>query len=141
MELRPSKLRGRGGSLMSEQLTKVSLREKFDSFSETWSPKVVALVDEFAIKVVKIDGDFVWHRHEAADEVFFVISGGITMKYRLDGAEREVAFGPGELLRVPRGVEHMPVALPGTEIVLFERADLVNTGNVRNERTVDGVPI
>jgi mannose-6-phosphate isomerase-like protein (cupin superfamily) len=126
---------------MSEQLSKISLREKFDSFSETWSPKVVALVDDFAIKVVKIDGDFVWHQHDEADEVFFVMRGGITMKYRLDGSEREVTFGPGELLRVPRGVAHMPVALPGTEIVLFERADLVNTGEVRNERTVEAVRI
>ena len=126
---------------MPEQLSKVSLREKFDSFSETWSPKVVALVDEFAVKIVKIEGEFVWHRHDDADEVFFVIAGGITMKYRLDGAEREVAFGPGELLLVPRGVEHMPAALPGTEIVLFERADLVNTGDVRNERTAEAVQI
>lgn len=126
---------------MPDQLSKVSLREKFNSFSETWSPKVVALVDDFAVKVVKIEGEFVWHHHDDADEVFFVISGGIAMHYRLDGAEHEVVFGPGELLRVPRGVEHLPVALPGTEIVLFERADLVNTGNLRNERTAEAVVI
>ena len=126
---------------MPEELSKVSLREKFDSFSETWSPKVVALVDEFAVKIAKIEGEFVWHRHDDADEIFFVFKGGITMKYRLDGAERKVEFGPGELLRVPRGVEHMPVAMPGTELVLFERADVVNTGDIRNERTTEAVPI
>lgn len=126
---------------MPDQLAKVSLREKFDSFSETWSPKLVALVDEFAIKIVKIEGEFVWHHHDDADEVFYVVSGGIAMKYRLDGADHEVEFGPGELLLVPRGVEHLPVAQPGTEVVLFERADLVNTGNLRNDRTAEAVII
>jgi mannose-6-phosphate isomerase-like protein (cupin superfamily) len=117
-----------------ERLKKVSLREKFASFNELWQPKTVALVDDFAVKLVKIEGEFVWHRHADADEIFFVIAGGIRMQYRSDGEEYEEAFGPGELLRVPRGVEHLPVALPGTELVLFERADLVNIGDVENER-------
>ena len=98
-------------------------------------------VDEFAIKVVKLEGEFVWHQHADADEVFYVIAGGIRMKYRLGDSVQEVSFGPGELLRIPRGIEHLPIALPGTELVLFERADLVNTGNVRNERTIAAEPI
>jgi mannose-6-phosphate isomerase-like protein (cupin superfamily) len=124
-----------------ERLKKISLREKFASFEEHWKPKTVALVDDFAIKLVKLDGEFVWHHHAEADEIFFVVAGGIRMKYRSDGQELEEAFGPGELLRVPRGVEHMPIALPGTELILFERADLVNTGNVENERTIAPIVI
>jgi mannose-6-phosphate isomerase-like protein (cupin superfamily) len=122
-------------------LKKISLREKFASFEELWKPKTVARVDDFAIKLVKLDGEFVWHHHADADEIFFVVAGGIRMKYRSEGQELEEAFGPGELLRVPRGVEHMPIALPGTELILFERADLVNTGNVENERTIASSPI
>jgi mannose-6-phosphate isomerase-like protein (cupin superfamily) len=124
-----------------ERLEKVSLHEKFASFEELWQPKTVALVDDFAIKLVKLDGEFVWHHHADADEIFFVIAGGIRMKYRSEGQEREEAFGPGELLRVPRGVEHMPIARPGTQVILIERADLVNTGNLENERTIAPVPI
>jgi mannose-6-phosphate isomerase-like protein (cupin superfamily) len=118
-----------------DRLSKVSIREKFATFSDLWSPKTVALVDDFAIKLVKIDGEFVWHHHAEADEVFLAVTGRINMKYRLDNDEDEISFSPGELLRVPRGVEHLPVAVPGTEIVLFERADLLNTGNIENERT------
>jgi mannose-6-phosphate isomerase-like protein (cupin superfamily) len=125
-----------------ERLSKISLSEKFASFSERWAPKILTRVDDFAIKIVKLEGEFVWHSHADADEVFFVISGGIRMKYRMEGAEHEVAFGPGELLRVPRGVEHMPVAEDGTELILFERADLPNTGDLEeNERTAAPVPI
>ncbi len=118
-----------------DRLSKISLREKFAAFSDLWSPKTVAEVDDYAVKLVKIDGEFVWHHHAEADEIFLVIAGGIRMKYRLDTREDEVSFGPGEMLRVPRGVEHMPIAEPGTEVVLFERADLVNTGNAEGGRT------
>jgi mannose-6-phosphate isomerase-like protein (cupin superfamily) len=128
-----------GNGLSVEPLAKVSLCEKFAAFDDLWSPKTIAHVDDFAIKLAKIDGEFVWHHHADADEVFLVVSGRIVMKYRSedpgDDAVREVAFGAGELLRVPRGVEHLPVADPGTEVLLFERADVVNTGNVENERT------
>jgi mannose-6-phosphate isomerase-like protein (cupin superfamily) len=118
-----------------DRLSKISLREKFDAFDERWSPKTVADVDEFAVKLVKIDGEFVWHHHAEADEVFLIVTGGIRMKYRIDSREDEVSFGPGELLRIPRGIEHMPIADPGTEVVLFERADLMNTGNVKSAKT------
>jgi mannose-6-phosphate isomerase-like protein (cupin superfamily) len=119
---------------MMEPLRKVSLREKLDAFDDRWSPKTVARVNEFALKVVKIDGEFVWHHHDAEDEVFLIVTGSIAMHYLRDGIEEIVTFGPGELLCVPRGVEHKPVAEPGTEIVLFEREAMVNTGNVRDER-------
>lgn len=118
-----------------DRLSKISLRDKFAQISALWSPKTVAFVDDFAIKLVKIDGPFVWHHHAEADEVFMVVTGRIRMHYRLDGGEHEISFGPGELLRIPRGVEHLPIAEPGTEVVLFERADVVNTGNLTNDRT------
>jgi mannose-6-phosphate isomerase-like protein (cupin superfamily) len=133
--------RDRTKGTMVELLSKISLRDKFAAFDDLWSPKIVALVDDFAIKLVKIDGAFVWHQHADADEIFFVIAGGITLKYRVDGAEHEVSFGPGELLRVPRGVEHLPIALPGTEMMLIERSDLRNTGDAENERTAAAVRI
>ena len=119
---------------MMEPLRKVSLREKLDSFQDEWSPKVIARVNEFALKIVKVGGEFIWHHHDADDEVFLVISGGIAMHYLHDGVEAVERFGPGELLRVPRGIEHKPVADPGTEMVLFEREAVRNTGNVHDER-------
>ncbi len=117
---------------MAEELQKVSLRKKLDSFDQTWAPKIVARLNDFAVKLVKLHGDFIWHRHDEDDEVFIVLAGGITMHYRLDGVQRQVEFGPGELLVVPRGMEHKPSALPGTELMLVERAELLNTGNVRD---------
>jgi len=113
-----------------EPLRKVNIREKLDSFHETWKPKVLARVNEFAIKAVKIEGEFVWHHHDDGDEVFVVLRGCIDMRYVLNGRECVESFGEGELLRVPRGVEHKPVAAPGTEILLIEREDTVNTGNL-----------
>ena len=115
-------------------LRKVSLQEKFSAFDDMWSPKTLATVNDYAIKAVKIDGEFVWHQHADDDEIFLVLAGGITMYYRLNGIEEQVDFGPGELLRIPRGVEHKPIAKPGTEMLLFERADLLNTGNIRSDR-------
>jgi mannose-6-phosphate isomerase-like protein (cupin superfamily) len=117
---------------MGHYLQKISLREKLDSFDETWAPKIVARVNEFALKLVKLNGDFIWHHHDADDEAFIVLAGRISMHYRLDGEQKLVEFGPGELLVVPRGIEHKPSALPGTELLLVERAGLPNTGNERD---------
>jgi mannose-6-phosphate isomerase-like protein (cupin superfamily) len=113
-----------------EHLTKINIRAKLDAFDDTWQPKILARVNEFALKAVKLDGEFIWHHHDSDDEIFIVVRGRIDMHYRLDGAERVESFGPGELLMVPSGVEHMPVAETGTEVLLIERADLLNTGNV-----------
>jgi mannose-6-phosphate isomerase-like protein (cupin superfamily) len=114
-------------------LRKVSLNDAFASFDERWSPKILASVGEYAVKAVKIDGPFVWHEHAHDDEVFFVLRGGISMHYRRGEKEIVERFGPGELLHVPKGVMHCPVADEGTEILLFERESLVNTGNVLDE--------
>jgi mannose-6-phosphate isomerase-like protein (cupin superfamily) len=113
-------------------LKKVNIREKFESFDDTWAPKIIASVNEFAVKAVKLDGEFIWHHHDDEDEIFVVMRGRIDMHYRADGAELVESFGEGELLKVPRGIEHKPVAAAGTELLLIERADTPNTGNVED---------
>ena len=113
-------------------MEKVNLLEKFGSFQDHWSPKIAAELNDHAVKLVKLKGEFVWHHHEAEDELFLVVRGHLTIRFR----DRDVALGPNELLVVPRGVEHMPVAEEEVWIVLVEPAGTLNTGNVTSERTV-----
>ena len=112
---------------------KVSLAEKFALFSDHWSPKVVGELNGQHVKVVRLIGEFVWHHHDDEDELFLVHRGRLRMEFR-DGV---VEVLPGEFLIVPRGVEHRPVAAEEVEVVLFEPASTLNTGNLRNERTVE----
>ena len=114
-------------------LVKSALGRKFATFHEHWSPKVVGDVNDCAIKLVKLEGEFVWHHHEREDELFLVVKGRLRMELR-DGV---LELGPGELVIVPRGVEHRPVALEETHVLLVEPATTLNTGDVRNERTVE----
>ena len=113
-------------------MKKVNLADKFATFSEHWSPKIVGEVNDFAVKIVKIKGEFVWHHHDREDELFLVIRGRLRMRFR----DREEVIGPGEFIVVPHGIEHMPVADEETELGLIEPRETLNTGNVRNERTV-----
>ena len=110
---------------------KIVLAEKFAAFTETWAPRVVGELNGQQVKVARLEGEFVWHHHEHEDELFWVVGGRLTIELR-DGA---VDLGPGELCIVPRGVEHRPVAHGMVEVVLFEPASTLNTGNVRDERT------
>lgn len=112
---------------------KANLGEKFAAFRDHWSPKVIAELNGQQVKVVKLAGEFVWHRHEHEDEMFLVHRGRLRIEFR-DG---EVALGPGELVVIPRGVEHRPVAAEEVEVVLFEPASTLNTGDVRDARTVE----
>ncbi|HZT11405.1 MAG TPA: cupin domain-containing protein [Candidatus Baltobacteraceae bacterium] len=117
-------------------LQKVSLDEKFALFSETWSQKIVGELNDFYVKLARLEGEFVWHHHETEDELFLVLEGAISMHYlNDDGIERVERFGPGEFLIVPHGIEHKPVASPGTCVVLLEPKTTVNTGAEENERT------
>ena len=110
----------------------VNLEEKFARFSEHWSPKILARLNDYEVKAVKLQGEFVWHRHDETDELFLVTKGTLVIRFR----DRDVAIGPGELLVVPKGVEHMPVAEAECEVLLIEPAGMANTGNAGGARTV-----
>jgi mannose-6-phosphate isomerase-like protein (cupin superfamily) len=115
----------------------VNLARKFAAFEEQFSPRIVGELNHFHVKVVKVQGEFIWHHHEVEDEMFLVIKGELHMKLRsADGREREETVHPGEFIIVPHGVEHMPYTREETHIVLIEPATTLNTGNVQNERTV-----
>ena len=112
---------------------KVDLGAKLRLFSDHWSPKVVAELNGQQVRLAKIRGEFVWHHHEREDELFLVVAGRLRMRLR-DG-DRDL--GPGELIIVPRGTEHCPVALTDeVHVVLLEPKGTLNTGNVTDERTV-----
>ncbi len=118
----------------------VNLAEKFSRFSEAWSPRIAGEINDCYLKLVKLRGEFVWHHHEAEDELFLVVKGRLRMKYREQGRELEVAAAEGEFIIVPRGTEHMPVADEDVQVVLLEPKSTLNTGNVRNERTREKLP-
>ncbi len=103
----------------------VDIREKLSLFSEHWSPKVVARLNDYEVKVVKLKGEFVWHTHEDTDELFLVVEGDLTIQLR-DG---DVHLREGQLFVVPRGVEHCPVAEGEVAVMLIEPAGVVNTGD------------
>jgi len=110
----------------------VNLREKFQRFSDCWSPKIIGELNDSYVKAVKLKGEFVWHQHEREDELFLVVKGTLKMKFR----GREAIVREGEFLIVPRGVEHLPVADEETHVLLLEPKSTLNTGNLTNERTV-----
>lgn len=114
-------------------MDKVNLAEKLSLFSEYYRPKIVGQVNDCLIKLVKFKGEFVWHHHDVEDEMFYVVRGELTMKLR----DREVHLREGEFLIVPRGAEHKPVAEREVHVMLIEPASTLNTGNLRNDRTVE----
>lgn len=114
----------------------VNVADGFDSFEETWSPRLAAELNGQELKFAKLEGEFVWHHHDDADELFFVVEGTLRIELR-DGDGDDVHLDAGEFVVVPRGVEHRPVALPTADVLLFEPAETRNTGNVESERTAD----
>lgn len=111
---------------------KVNLAEAFASFSVYWSPRTAGELNGQVIKLVKFQGEFDWHHHEDEDEMFLVHRGRFVMEFR----DKQIEIGQGEYIIVPRGVEHRPVAEEEVEVILFEPAGTVNTGNVTSQRTV-----
>ena len=110
----------------------MNLAEKLSRFTQHWSPKIVGEVNESYVKLVKFKGEFVWHHHEREDELFLVVKGRFTIKVR----EKDIEVDEGEFIIIPRGVEHKPVAEEECCVLLLEPKTTLNTGNVRNERTV-----
>lgn len=106
-------------------MNKVNLAEKFALFSDHWSPKIVETVDDYDVKIVKVEGDFVWHKHDDADELFLVTKGTLDMDFR----DRRVVLQAGEMIVVPKGVEHKPHADRECEMLLLERKNMINTGD------------
>jgi mannose-6-phosphate isomerase-like protein (cupin superfamily) len=114
----------------SQQTQATSLGAAASALADTWSPRVAGQVNDVLVKVVRIEGELVWHNHPATDEAFLVLSGRLRLQVR-DGSpprRRTLDMAPGDFFVVPRGVEHCPVADPGTTIALLEAAGTVNTG-------------
>ena len=109
----------------------INLQDKFAKFSEQWSPRIVAQMNDYHFKVAKVQGEFVWHDHKETDEMFLVVKGYLEIHFR-DGV---VNLGEGEMFVVPKGVEHKPVAQVECHILLVEPAGTVNTGDVVDEKT------
>jgi mannose-6-phosphate isomerase-like protein (cupin superfamily) len=112
-------------------MDKINLLEKFGLFSEHWSPKIVGELNGQQVKLAKLKGEFIFHQHENEDELFLVIKGMLKIDFR----KKTVELNEGEILIVPRGVEHKPVAQEEVWVLLFEPASTLNTGNLVNERT------
>lgn len=116
-----------------EEIKTINVLEKLSLFSEYWSPKIVGELNGQQVKLAKLKGEFVWHKHNNEDELFFVINGILTIEFR----DKTVDINPGEFIIVPRGVEHKPVAKEEVSVMLFEPASTLNTGDSFNELTIE----
>jgi len=120
------------GTIM--ELKAINLHEKFKKFSDLWKPKIIAQLNDYQIKLVRVEGDFTWHDHKETDEMFLVIEGELRIDFR-DGS---VVLKSGELFVVPKGIEHKPFAERECRMLLIEPAGTVNTGDAGGERTAPG---
>jgi len=114
------------------KIKKINLTQKFKKVNEHWSPKVIAEMNNYQFKLAKVKDEFIWHKHEETDETFLVIKGQLTIQLR----EEKVFLDEGEMIVIPKGVEHKPIAKKECQIMLIEPKETVNTGNINNERTV-----
>ena len=116
-------------------MDKVNLTQKLSLFNDQWSPKIVGDLNESYIKVAKLKGEFVWHHHEKEDEMFFVIKGKLIIRFK----DRDIKIEEGEFLIIPKGVEHLPVAEEEVCVMLIEPKSTLNTGNIKDKRTVENL--
>lgn len=114
-------------------MSKVNLAQKFAQFSDFWNPRIAGELNGQQVKLVRFQGPFVWHHHDQEDELFYVVAGRFRMEFR----DRVEWIEQGEFIIVPRGVEHRPVAEAEVQVMLFEPRTTLNTGNIRNERTLE----
>jgi mannose-6-phosphate isomerase-like protein (cupin superfamily) len=110
----------------------VNIAEKFGKIGDYWSPRIMGELNDFAVKAVKLKGEFIWHHHDVEDELFLVVKGTLRMRFR----DHESLIREGEFIIVPHGVEHQPVAEEEVHLILLEPKTTLNTGNITNERTV-----
>jgi mannose-6-phosphate isomerase-like protein (cupin superfamily) len=121
-------------------MDKINVAQKLSTFKDHWSPKIVGQLNGQHVKLVKFQGEFVWHHHDAEDEMFLVVRGAFRMDYRDQvGVEKSMELSEGEFVIVPRGTEHRPVASEEVHVMLFEPAGTLNTGNVLDRLTVDNL--
>jgi mannose-6-phosphate isomerase-like protein (cupin superfamily) len=113
-------------------MEKINLGQKLSLIKDHWSPRIIGEVDDVHIKLVKFQGDFIWHHHEEEDEMFLVLDGTMVMKLK----GKDITLGEGECIIIPRGVEHMPVADEEVQVMLIEPKSTLNTGNIETEKTV-----
>ena len=112
-------------------MDKINLNQKFGLFHEYWSPKIVGELNDSYIKLAKLKGEFDWHHHDDEDELFFVVKGQLMIKFR----DKDIFMNEGELVVIPKGVDHLPVAAEEVQVMLIEPKDTLNTGNVVTEKT------
>ena len=112
-------------------MEKINIDNKLNLFQDHWNPRIIGELNGQHVKLAKLKGEFVWHSHEKEDELFYVLKGNLKMEFR----DRVEILRPGEMIIVPRGVEHKPVAEDEVHIILFEPASTINTGEIENERT------
>lgn len=121
-------------------LKAIDVAQKLAAFDEYWVPHVIAQLNSQAVKLVKFQGEFVWHSHDTEDELFFVLDGSFRMEIREGSTEYHVTLERGEMIVIPRGVEHRPVAKNEVAVMLFEPLTTVNTGDADDERRVTSLP-
>jgi mannose-6-phosphate isomerase-like protein (cupin superfamily) len=116
-----------------KRMNVVDLKEKFSLFNEFWSPKIAGELNGQYVKLAKLKGEFIWHHHEHEDELFMVVKGKLTIKLK----DQNIELYEGQFFIIPRGVEHLPVAEEECHVMLFEPKSVLNTGNKKNEKTVE----
>lgn len=109
----------------------INIAEKFNQFTDRWNPRVIGSLNGQEVKIAKVKGDFIWHHHENEDELFLVVNGTLGIEFR----DRTVELQPGEMIIVPKGMEHRPFAKEEAEIMMFEPSSTLNTGTIENEFT------
>ncbi len=116
-------------------MEKISIKNKLSLFSDHWNPRIVGELNGQQVKLVKLKGEFVWHKHDNEDELFYVLEGILKIEFR----DKTITLNPNEFLIVPKGVEHRPVAEIEASIMLFEPAGTLNTGDTRNDLTKENL--
>ena len=112
-------------------IDKINIEEKLGKFTDYWNPRIVGELNNQHIKLVKFQGEFIWHKHDNEDEMFLVVAGSFTMELR----DKTIQLNPGEFIIIPKGVEHRPVALKEVHVLLFEPATTLNTGDIQSDLT------